>query len=205
MADVCQSSCVLKWKKPRDDGGTPIIRFVVERQDLSFKGGWHAVGEAAATEQQFKCEELVNKKEYKFRVMAVNKMGNSEPGVFPKTVLAKDPWDEPGKPGNAKCVDWDKDHADIEWTKPESDGGSPITGYVIEYKEKFGKDWITAKEVTGDGCKATVDGLTEGLQYEFRVRAVNKAGPGEPSEATKPIIAKSRFGTCSLVGLRPFS
>lgn len=42
--------------------------------------------------------------------------------------------DEPGKPGNAEVVDWDVDHADITWTKPENDGGSPITGYVIEYK-----------------------------------------------------------------------
>ena len=31
-------------------------------------------------------------------------------------------------------VDWDKDHADIKWTKPEYDGGSPLTGYVIEYR-----------------------------------------------------------------------
>ena len=42
--------------------------------------------------------------------------------------------DEPGKPGNAEVVDWDADHADITWTKPENDGGSPITGYMIEYK-----------------------------------------------------------------------
>ncbi len=45
--------------------------------------------------------------------------------------------DEPGKPGNAEVVDWDADHADIKWTKPESDGGSPITGYIIEYKVRL--------------------------------------------------------------------
>ena len=42
--------------------------------------------------------------------------------------------DEPGKPGNVELTDWDKDHADLKWTKPESDGGAPITGYVIEFK-----------------------------------------------------------------------
>lgn len=78
--------------------------------------------------------------------------------------------------------------------KPANDGGAPITGYVIEMKEKFGKEWVVGKEVQGDITKATVEGLTEGKTYEFRVRAVNKAGPGEPSDATKPIIAKARFG-----------
>ena len=63
------------------------------------------------------------------------------------------------------------------------------------FQEKFGNDWITAKEFPGDVTSGTVTGLKEGTQYEFRIKAINKAGPGEPSEATKPIIAKSRFGT----------
>ena len=41
---------------------------------------------------------------------------------------------------------------------------------------------------------ATVDGLKEGTQYQFRIRAVNKAGPGEPSDTTNPVIAKARYG-----------
>lgn len=42
--------------------------------------------------------------------------------------------DEPGKPTGVEVVDWDKDHADLKWNKPENDGGAPITGYIIEYK-----------------------------------------------------------------------
>ena len=65
---------------------------------------------------------------------------------------------------------------------------------LIFLQEKFGKDWETGKEIVGDITSATIEGLKEGTQYEFRIRAVNKAGPGEPSDATKPIIAKARFG-----------
>lgn len=61
-------------------------------------------------------------------------------------------------------------------------------------QEKFGKDWVKGKEVPGDCLSATQDGLKEGCTYEFRVRAINKAGPGEPSDTTKPIVAKCRFG-----------
>ncbi|KAL1129846.1 hypothetical protein AAG570_012790 [Ranatra chinensis] len=201
VSNVFQSSCDISWKAPDDNGGAPILKYVIERQDLSVKGGWHHVADVTPQEgTKFACKDLVHKKEYKFRVRAVNKIGSSEPAMCPKVILAKDPWDEPSKPRSVEVTDWDKDHADLKWEKPENDGGAPITGYIIEYKEKFGKDWMKGKEITGDITASTIEGLTEGTQYEFRVRAVNKAGPGEPSDATKPIIAKCRFVKPFIIG-----
>lgn len=199
--EVYQTSCVVNWKPPKDDGGAPILKYVVERQDLSLKAGWDNVGEVTGGKPTtLKVIDLTPKKQYRFRIRAVNKLGSSDPATFKNVVLAKDPWDEPSKPKNVDVVDWDKDHADVAWEPPESDGGAPITGYVVEYKEKFGKDWIPGVEVPADKKQATVDGLKENGQYEFRVRAINRAGPGEPSDPTKPIIAKCRFVKPFIVG-----
>lgn len=46
--------------------------------------------------------------------------------------------DPPGKPGRPEVVDYDKDRAEIKWTPPKSDGGSPLTKYVVEKKMKGG-------------------------------------------------------------------
>lgn len=201
VKDVFEKSCIVEWKPPKDAGGAPLQKYVIERQDLSLKKGWENVGEVPGDKPTtFKVDDLVPKKTYKFRIRAVNKIGSSEPATFGKPVLAKNPWDEPSKPNNVEVVDWDKDHADLKWTKPDDDGGAEITEYVIEVKDKFSKEWVKTKKVPADTTSTTVDGLKEGQQYEFRVRAVNKAGPGEPSDVTKPIIAKSRFVKPYIIG-----
>lgn len=99
--------------------------------------------------------------------------------------------DEPGKPGNLEATDWDKDHVDLKWSPPKTDGGSPITNYVIEVKDKFG-NWEKAAVVPADQTKVTIPNLVEGEPYVFQVRAVNAAGPGEASDPTPTIICKPR-------------
>lgn len=39
--------------------------------------------------------------------------------------------------------DWDAGRVDIKWTPPESDGGAPITSYIVEYKDKFSGEWTS--------------------------------------------------------------
>jgi hypothetical protein len=47
-------------------------------------------------------------KEYKFRVRAVNKEGESPNLETSEATLAKNPYDEPSAPGSVELTDWDK-------------------------------------------------------------------------------------------------
>ena len=64
----------------------------------------------------------------------MNAEGESEPLESDKSILAKNPYDEPDKPGKPKIKNWDRNYVDLKWDAPATDGGSPITGYIIENK-----------------------------------------------------------------------
>ncbi|VDN28526.1 unnamed protein product [Gongylonema pulchrum] len=185
--DVTKDSCTVQWNPPDDDGGSPISHYVVEKQEAN--GRWVPCGETSDT--GLRVNKLVEGKEYKFRVKAVNRQGESQPLTSDYPITAKNPFDEPGAPTDVTAVDWDKDHVDLEWKPPQNDGGAPIESYIVEKKEKFG-DWVPCATVPGNMTKATAANLVSGETYQFRVRAVNKAGKGEPSDPTGEIIAKPR-------------
>lgn len=50
------------------------------------------------------------------------------------------------------------------------------------------------RQVPASETKATVNGLKEGKEYKFRVKAVNKGGASSPSDPSNAIIAKARNG-----------
>ena len=56
------------------------------------------------------------------------------------------------------------------WNIPEDDGGSEVTGYIVEKTEYGANDWIACP-----GYATTTEylarGLTEGKKYIFRIRA----------------------------------
>lgn len=84
--------------------------------------------------------------------------------------------------------------AALTWSTPRQDGGSPITGYVIDKKDKYSTRWVKCDEVPAGTTDFTIKGLQEGNDYEFRVSAVNAAGVGKPSAPCERFTAKAQYG-----------
>ena len=87
-----------------------------------------------------------------------------------------------------------KDRVTLAWKAPKDDGGSRVTGYVIERRDtsKGSDAWIPVTQA----CKEThftVPSLLDGHEYEFRVMATNENGTSEPLRSSAPVTAKLSF------------
>lgn len=80
----------------------------------------------------------------------------------------------------------------LAWAKPEQDGGSRITGYLVEALEKGQDKWV--KCGVTKFVHLTVSGLRENSEYYFRVRAENLAGFSDAKEMVTPVMVKDQLG-----------
>ena len=72
----------------------------------------------------------------------------------------------------------------VIWVVPETDGGSEITAYKVQWKsgdEDFGS--ARQGETNAQTFTFTISGLADGTEYDTRVIAVNAIGEGESSES----------------------
>ena len=106
------------------------------------------------------------------------------------------PPDVPNSPENVGIRETTANSAALTWSPPSTDGGAPITGYIVEKKDQYSSRWTRVNRVPILETEMTVPDLKEGLEYEFRVSAENKAGVGRTSEPTRPTVIKPPFGKC---------
>lgn len=114
------------------------------------------------------------------------------------------PSDPPSPPRWLEVINITKNTADLKWTVPEKDGGSPITNYIVEKRDVRRKGWQTVDTTVKD-TKCTVTPLTEGSLYVFRVAAENAIGQSDYCEVEDSVLAKDTFSMLSnFIFVTPF-
>lgn len=160
---------------------------------------WNLNGRPIATSKNVRIESTPDS-----TTLTISKCGTSDSGVY-KVVAENDVGSDsaeiqvsvlgkPAAPQSLRVTEVNKDYVVLQWEPPEADGGSEITGYVIEKKDVSKLNWFSAGTVDGRTTKFRCTKLLEGTEYLFRVSAENKIGMGEGAEISEAITAKLPYG-----------
>lgn len=136
------------------------------------------------TDLHYTVTGLNNGTTYYFRVRSMNGAVGSAwtqlAGSVVPVALPGPPLNLVGTAGNSQVT--------LTWTAPTIVGQtSQVVGYTVQYSSNGGGTWVTAPVVYNNVTTTTVTGLTNGLGYIFRVRAVSYAGEGAWSNSTGTI------------------
>ncbi|XP_069731818.1 immunoglobulin-like and fibronectin type III domain-containing protein 1 isoform X33 [Phaenicophaeus curvirostris] len=187
---IVQSSIndiTIQWKPPKDDGGKPLQRYIVERQQVG-KSDWVTLGETPKTCTTFTTNKVEQDMSYYFRVRAVNAEGTSDPLESDEVKAVGKA--SPGAPDAPEIVSTSKDSITISWKAPRKTGSSRIVGYIVQKRKKGTMTWLPVNNAPVSDKKLKITNLKKGLQYEFRVAAVNGAGIGDASGPSQPAFAR---------------
>ncbi len=173
VAEAGNGTAWLNWTAPTASGPYPTDGYVVAARALSGPGG---APRQSVTTPTAVVGGLTDGVEYQFEVFA-----RSEAGLGLDAALANaTPLGLPYPPAAVLMVATGPTSAVLEWAAPSSDGGTPVTGYSVQYGPVGGTpSTLSAGNVTN----ATLTGLSPSTEYEAWVTATNSVGTGHPSVA----------------------
>ncbi|XP_070765961.1 immunoglobulin-like and fibronectin type III domain-containing protein 1 [Enoplosus armatus] len=190
-AEVTESSatCIeFRWRPPKDDGGSPVINYAMERQQVG-RNTWKKLGEIPGV-PSYRDTDVDHGRKYSYRIRAVSAEGTSE--VMETDQMQAGTLAFPGPPGPPKVVSASDDCINISWDSPSNRGGSRILGYILEKRKKGSNLWtvVNAMDELIKEKKYAVKDVVAGLEYEFRVTAINLSGAGEFSNPSEFVFAR---------------
>ncbi|XP_033944963.1 myomesin-2 isoform X3 [Pseudochaenichthys georgianus] len=185
-----KSSVFVQWESPKHLKN--LVGYYIDGRIVGSKE-WFPCNHKPFKHCRFVVHALIPGESYTFRVQAVNVFGLSEESQE-STVIAVEPalgkgvdYATPSSASGISMLSCDGSSMTLVWKSPKHCGGSKVNAYYID---KRNADTLVWKEVNVAAVKeriCTVDGLTEGVFYEFKVQAGNMAGVGVPSAPSSPM------------------
>ena len=173
------------WTEPEDKGGldtTYIVQWKSGSNDFS-----ETYQNTPAISPQ-RITNLLNGTEYTVRVFAENDRGKSRES----NTATGTPSTVPQPPTEVNISGFGDKSLTVAWTAPtgiEDTGGSPITGFKIQWKLNSQTGWSTYEERNDQDNQSPytiTETLANGKKYDVRVIAVNINGDSRESEPQQP-------------------
>ena len=174
----------VSWSAPAEDGGARVTHYKIRhiRSDATDKsdGNWTvdlSVGSSGVLRDEI--DNLTNGVQYDVQVRAANRAGD---GPWSATRTGT-PLTRPGAPSVDSVTPGDETLA-VAWSAPASNGGRDITSYDLRYirsdaPNKADANWTERDGIwTSGALRHVLSGLTNGVDYDVQVRAVNAVGNG---------------------------
>lgn len=175
-SDYTLQQIEVEWEEPEDDGGSDITSYDIWIDDGA--GTWgSAISSASVTPPltyTFSNPTVVAGGTYQVKVQAVNLVGSSEESDTSTFECAS----IPDAPTSIILEASTSESLTISWSVPASDGGSDITGYLVYMSDIQSEDFDLVYNGLYYPSTLTfqVTGLIEGIEYRFKVSALNNIG-----------------------------
>lgn len=169
--NIHAESAHVTWEVPLDDGGLPITSYFVEYRDLR-RAQYSRSERLSAQTLDYELTRLTKGSKYTVRVLAENKLGQSEPTEIVEPFIAKNPFDVPSAPRELKVSGVTRSSCQLQWLSPTSDGGARIKGYIVERQTET--RWIRAIPTMVEGNTVQLDDLIEGQLQELSVICISR-------------------------------
>jgi hypothetical protein len=205
VAQAGALSAELSWTGPSWTAGASITGYAIDRSTDNGVS-WTAVTADTGTADTTRAIVGLDAGDAViFRVAAIT--GNGQ-GAWSAATMPVTPYTVPAAPATVAVEAGDR-QATVTWSAPAADGGSPLTGYVLEHSEDGGTTWTATADVDATHTDYTATGLTNGDTVHFRVSARNAAGTGPAAtpqtvtprtvaDAPAPLTATPGDGTVEL-------
>jgi hypothetical protein len=183
-ATAQNSRVLLTWNSPASNGGSVISDYKIQYK-LSSDSVWSDFSHIVSSSTSIMVNNLNNTYSYDFKVAAINSIGES---AYSDVSSATPFIDVPSAPLNLAANNNSSNEVDLSWSTPSLSGGSAIFDYLVEYKLSSSQSWSAFSDGVSTSTLANVNGLSNGLSYDFRVSATNSYGSGDYATTTKYAI-----------------
>jgi len=192
--ETTRDSITIQWTSPRHDGGAPINRYALYYREYN-TDNWSRAAWLDPDTTMHTVENLSENCDYHFRVVAENKIGHSDYLQTEAPIKARSPYSVASRPEGPLAVsNLTESSATVSWSSPKSNGGSPVTGYVVMRRDVRRPVWVRCGRVNADQLSFKVRDLVEDNEYVVQVFAENAEGLSEPLESSSPVAPKRAVG-----------